>query len=229
MTNSSDPEQIRREIEQTRRELSRNVDALNDQVAPGNVARRQANRAGDSLRGLKERVMGRDEAEESAWDDSPGRGGDPSRSQAGDLRDQAASGLSQAQDAISGAPAAARRQSRGNPLGAGLLALGVGALIGGLMPSTQRERQVSAALKERAEPLVEEAKGAAADAVEHLKPQAQEAVDSLKQHASESAQTVKAEGQDAAAQVKSSAQDSASAMNQSVDSAKSDVQASRES
>ena len=112
--------------------------------------------------------------------------------------------------------------------GAVWYALGIGALIGGLMPSTQREREAGVALKERAEPLVEEAKGAAQEAVEHLKPQAQQAAESVKAHATDSAQAVKAEGQDAAAHVKTSAQDSSQAVKTSAQDAKNDVQASRD-
>ena len=215
MTNSTDPEEIRREIERTRRDLSRNVDALTDQVAPGNMARREVNRVGESLRGLKDRVMGGDDGTDAMAarrDELMGHtGGGRSQlvDQAGDLRDQAAARLSDAQGAVQGAPAAARRQARGNPLGAGLVAFGIGALIGGLMPSTAAERQASVALKEKAQPLVDEAKGVAQEAVENLKPQAQAAVDAVKQHAPDSAAAVKSEGQDAAQAVKSSAADSA--------------------
>ena len=38
---SNDPEQIRREIERTRSELSDNVNALGDKVHPGSIAERQ--------------------------------------------------------------------------------------------------------------------------------------------------------------------------------------------
>lgn len=255
MTNSNDPEQIRREIEQTRRDLSRNVDALTDQVAPSNLARREANRVGESLRGLKERVMGSDDqgngyetgygrrdAMTARRDELMDRGAaqrDGVVSQAGDLKDQAAARLAEAQGAVQGAPAAARRQTRGNPIGAGLVAFGVGALIGGLMPSTQKERAASVALKEKAQPLVEEAKGVAQEAVENLKPQAQAAVDAVKEHAADAAQTVQAEGQDAAQSVKastqdaaqsvkSSAQDSAQSVKASAQDAKDEVQATRE-
>ena len=244
MTNSSDPEQIRREIEQTRRDLSRNVDALTDQVTPGNMARREVNRVGESLRGLKDRVMGGDDstgdgagygtrdAMADRRNELMGRAGDQKDQlldQAGDLKDQAAAKFADAQGAVQGAPAAARRQTRGNPLGAGLVAFGVGALIGGLMPSTAKEREASAALKEKAQPLVEEAKGVAQEAVENLKPQAQAAVDAVKDHATDSAQSVKAEGQDAAQTVKASAQDSAAEVKSSAQDAKDQVQATRES
>ncbi|QQS00255.1 MAG: DUF3618 domain-containing protein [Austwickia sp.] len=241
MTNSNDPEQIRREIEATRRDLSRNVDALTDQVTPGNMARREVNRVGESLRGLKDRVMGGDDDYGSSYgtrdamadrrDELMGRAGDTKDQlldQAGELRDQAAARLSDAQGAVQGAPAAARRQTRGNPLGAGLVAFGIGALLGGLMPSTAKEREASVALKEKAQPLVEEAKGVAQEAVENLKPQAQATVDAVKSHAADSAEAVKAEGQDAAQTVKASAQDSAEQVKSSAQDAKDEVQATRE-
>lgn len=240
MTNSNDPEQIRQEIEQTRRDLSRNVDALTDQVTPSNMARREVNRVGESLRGLKDRVMGGSDDDYSDGtrdamadrrDELMGRAGDAKdqlMSRAGDYKDQAAARLSDAQEAVQGGPAAVRRRARGNPLGAGLLAFGVGALIGGLMPSTAKEREAGAALKEKAQPLVEEAKGVAQDAVDNLTPQAQAAMDSVKEHAAEAAQNVKAEGQDAAQTVKSSAQDSAQQVRSSAQDAKDEVQATRE-
>ena len=55
---SSDPDVIREEIEQTRRNLSRDVNALGESVAPSHLARQQADRVKDKATGLKERIMG---------------------------------------------------------------------------------------------------------------------------------------------------------------------------
>ena len=41
MTDSSNPDEIRADIERTRAELSRNVDTLGDTVNPKNIATRQ--------------------------------------------------------------------------------------------------------------------------------------------------------------------------------------------
>ncbi len=46
------------EIEQTRSDLSRNVNALGEAVSPGNVARRQVGKVGSAASDLKDRVMG---------------------------------------------------------------------------------------------------------------------------------------------------------------------------
>ena len=41
---SNDPDEIRRQIDETRADLSANVDALGESVRPGNVARRQVDK-----------------------------------------------------------------------------------------------------------------------------------------------------------------------------------------
>ena len=48
---SNDPEMIRAEIERTRGDLSRDVNALGEAVSPGNVAKRQASKVGESISG----------------------------------------------------------------------------------------------------------------------------------------------------------------------------------
>ena len=62
---SDDPEVLRRQIEQTRSDLSRDVDALGEAASPGNVARRQAEKVSETVTGagrsLKEKVMGSDD------------------------------------------------------------------------------------------------------------------------------------------------------------------------
>jgi hypothetical protein len=52
------PDEIRAEIAETRRELSRDVDALEDKVSPSSVAHRQADRLRSGLGSVRERVMG---------------------------------------------------------------------------------------------------------------------------------------------------------------------------
>src|SRR4029453_18903337 len=55
---SSDPDVIRRQIEDTRRELSYDVDALNEKVNPSRVADRRASRGKGRLSRRKDRVLG---------------------------------------------------------------------------------------------------------------------------------------------------------------------------
>ena len=55
---SSDPDVIRRQIEDTRRELSYDVDALNEKVNPARVVDRRVTAAKTRVSNLKEKVMG---------------------------------------------------------------------------------------------------------------------------------------------------------------------------
>ena len=55
---STDPDQIRDDIERTRAELSSDVDALTDKVSPTQVAQRQADRSARAVSDVKDRVMG---------------------------------------------------------------------------------------------------------------------------------------------------------------------------
>lgn len=221
----NDPEELRREIARTRGNLSQNVNALGEAVTPGNVARRQAEKVQDRVkgagRGIRERIMGSDDDEyyrdgdayyaRSGYGDDRGVG-DRFSDAASDAGDRVRDAADSARSGLQQAPAMARRQTQGNPLAAGLIALGAGWLLGSLLPATDRERELALRAKETAQekggPLVEEAKSVAQDAADHLKEPLQEAGDSLKTSAQESVDKVKGEGQGAAQDVKTQAQDS---------------------
>lgn len=201
---SQDPDQIRADIEATRADLSRNVDALGESVKPGNVARRQGQRVSDKVSGIKDRIMGSDEDEYGY-----GYYDYDERNRGAELRDQASDQLHRAQNAVAGAPAATRRKTQGNPIAAGLIAFGAGWLLGSLLPSSQREQEAALAVKDKAQPLVDEAKHVAQEAGENLRPAAEDAVASVKGTATDAVDNVKGEGQTVASDVQGSAQDSA--------------------
>ncbi|AKT50561.1 DUF3618 domain-containing protein [Arsenicicoccus sp. oral taxon 190] len=229
-TSSNDPEVLRREIERTRGNLSQNVNALGEAVDPGNVARRQAEKVQDRVvgagRGLKERIMGSDDdgyrydADRGYYvsDDRDGLGqrlsgaGDRVGDAASETGDRLRDAAGTARSNLEQAPAMARRQTRGNPLAAGLIALGAGWLVGSLLPVSERERELAVRAKETAQekgqPLVEGAKSIAQEAADNLKEPLQDAAASLKDSAQESVEKVKGEGQDAAETVKAQAKDS---------------------
>lgn len=200
-TNSNDPDALRREIEETRANLSQNVNALGEAVQPSNIAKRQVNKVTGAATGLKDKVMGSaHDTASSVTDKASSAGG-------------SVSGVaSSATGTVTYAGETVKSQAQGNPLAAGMIALGAGWLLGSLLPATSRERQAAAAVKEQATPLVgqaqELAKEVAKETAEELKEPAMSAAESVKGTAQEAAQTVKAEGQSAAEDVRSSAQDS---------------------
>jgi len=182
MTTSHDPQQIRADIERTRASLSENVNALTDTVTPSHIAKRQATKARSAVFGMKDKVMG-------------------TVSDVGSHTSDAASSLS---DAVTGVPGAAKTQTAGNPLAAGLIALGVGWLVGSLLPSSSVEQNAASQVKDTATPMITDA---AKEVAEHLKQPAQEAVESLKGSATEAVDTVKQESAAAAQDVKGDALD----------------------
>ena len=79
------------------------------------------------------------------------------------------------------------RQARGNPIAAGLIAFGVGLLAASLLPETETEKRAGAAVAEKSEGLVEQAKEAGKEMAQELKGTAQEAAQSVKDTAREAA------------------------------------------
>lgn len=195
---SSDPDEIRQQIEQTRRELSYDVDALNEKANPARAVDRQVSRAKGSVTGLKDRVFG------AGGDSSSGMSSTAS-SATGSVHDATSS----AAQTVQNAPDAIHRQTQGNPMAAGLIAFGVGWLVSSLLPTSEKEKELAAQAESTLkQPLMDQAKQVAQEAGEALKPAAQQAVESVKGTAQDAAQTVTEHGRSAAADVKDQAQSS---------------------
>jgi hypothetical protein len=186
------PEELRRDIEETRYALGRDVDALNEKVSPGRVMSRQVQRTRDSLTSVKDRIMGTASSGTSAVSDK-------------------ASGVT---DTLTSAPDMARERTQGNPLAAGLAAFAAGWLVSSVMPATKAEQRAAQTLKDQtqnlAEPVKEQLSGMGEEMKSNLQGSVQEAAESVKQSANEAVETVKAEGssqsQDLREDAKSSAQ-----------------------
>jgi len=209
---TSDPDVIRRQIEDTRRELSYDVDALNEKVNPARVVDRRVSAAKGRMTNLKEKVMG------SAHETTSSAHGIASNA-AGSVQGAASSAAGTVQDAASSAAQAVQqapdtvvRQTQGNPMAAGLIAFGVGWLVSSLLPASEKEKQLAqqaeSAVREHKDVLLEPAKQAAQEIGEQLKPAAQDAVESVKATAQDAAATVKEEGQSAVQDVQGQAEQS---------------------
>jgi len=203
---SSDPDVIRRQIEETRANLSYEVDALNEKVNPSRVVDRRVGKAKTTASGLKDRVFG-------AAHDTGNHAGGAAHNAAGSMHDAAGSVQGAANDAMGAvqqAPGQLKNQAQGNPLAAGLIAFGVGWLVSSLLPTSEKEKQLASqaesAVKDHSQPLIDQAKSMAQEVGDNLKPAAQDAVQSVKETAQDGVQTVKADGQSAAKDVQGSAQ-----------------------
>jgi gas vesicle protein len=196
---TSNPSEIRAQIERTRSSLSDNVDALADQANPAHIAQRQVSKAKAAGGRLLDRVLGsaedvRDAAVEGVHHAVEG------------VRD-AAGGLG---DSVAGAPRAVRHQAQGNPLAAGMVAFGVGLLVAAAFPPSRKERELAQAVKEQAQPLTDSLAAAGREVAEQLAEPAKQVVDSLRGSATDAVQTVQEEGSSALADVQESAQQTAS-------------------
>ena len=244
MTTSSDPEQIRRDIERTQAALSQDVDALAEKVTPGKIVERRVDRARDAATRLKEKVMGSDPYGRHGSGESVGgsvlsaastatdRVSGTASSAASSVQDAASSAASSVQGAASSAagtvqdaastavgavqeaPQAIRRQTRGNPLAAGLIAFGAGWLVSSLLPASRREQELADQAKqvaqEKVQPAAQQvAQQVATEVKENLREPAQQAVESVKSTAQDAKDTVTDEGRSAAQDVQGRAQDAA--------------------
>jgi Protein of unknown function (DUF3618) len=207
---TSDPDVIRRQIEDTRRELSYDVDALNEKVNPARVVDRRVTAAKGRMTNLKEKVMGSAHDTTSRTQGVASNAAGSVQGAASSAADSVSNAASSAVGAVQQAPDQVIRQTQGNPLAAGLIAFGVGWLVSSLLPASEKEKQLAqqaeTAVKEHKDTLLEPAKQAAQEIGDQLKPAAQQAAESVKATAQDAATTVTEEGKSAAADVQGKAQ-----------------------
>ncbi|MEO6511732.1 MAG: DUF3618 domain-containing protein [Nocardioides sp.] len=164
-------DELTTDIADTRQALASDLDALQDRVSPSAVIERRKAAVRGRFGSTKDRVMGSSQT-------SGGSSG--------------VAGLtSSARDTAGGVANTVEDKVDGSPLAAGLVAFGLGAVIAGLMPATEKETQAAQALKDAAQ--------------EHGQP----VIDSAKEAAREVGDTLKESGAQAVAEVKDTAQESA--------------------
>lgn len=157
------PDQLTTEIDQTRANLADDVDRLAEHTSPRRIVRRRTERIRGAARTARDRVMG------SAPDKD--RAQDTAREVGQTARDKA----EQATEAVRTAPRQARQQVEGNPLAAGLIAFGVGALAATLLPGSETERQGARRLQEHGGDTVESVKEAVTESADKVRQDAQDA------------------------------------------------------
>jgi gas vesicle protein len=198
---SQDPEVLRAEIARTRSDMDATLAEVEDRVSPTRIKERQAEKVRSRWQSARESVMG---SAEHAKERVAGGG-------TGSLGDAAHS----AQDAVQRAPERVQQAATGNPLAAGLIAFGVGALAGSLLPASRPEEQVASGLRDTfEEPVKQQLQTSAQEVQGELQEHAQQAVEEVKEVAQDAAQTTKDEAQRSAEQVQSSAQGAADEVQQ---------------
>jgi hypothetical protein len=172
----STPDQIQRDIENTRESLRTGVDRIQEKVAPGRVVGRRMDRVKTGARSVRERVMG-------AVPDT----------------DQVKETASSMGDTVTSAPEAVRNRTQGSPLATGVVAFGVGMALSALIPASEQERQVAQRAQDRAvAPLQDTAK----EVVGQLREPAQQAVGQVKDAARQAASDTTDDAKSAAQEVR---------------------------
>ncbi|MEU8239581.1 DUF3618 domain-containing protein [Actinoplanes missouriensis] len=188
---AEEPDRLRRDIENTRATLTRDVDLLAEKTSPRQVARRR-------WTAVKEKVMGTTEDTRHAAHEQASRLSDKA-SDLGDKASDTASHISEkAQDkahdaaqAVRTAPRTVAAQTQGNPLAAGIIAFGVGMLTASLVPVTDAERRAGQQLKDHSGDLTDRVKDVASDLKDELGGTVQEAAGQVRDTARHAAETTK--------------------------------------
>ncbi len=165
-------DELRADIEQRRDNMSGTVDAIEDKVRPGRIIQRRRQAVRDWAGTTRERMMGTRDAFEAGVSDS-------AAGAAATVRDVGAQ--------IAEAPTQLADQTRGAPLIAGGIALGLGALLALLLPETRIEHQAIETVQPQIDMATEAAKDAGLQALQTTQDSAKEAISDLKDSAAERA------------------------------------------
>lgn len=198
---AQDTDQLKAEIDQQRAAISGTVEQIENRVSPSRMMARRQDRFRRRLTELRDTVFGNDEPDYpySSRQDYATRqmfgydsGPEPWTSPTYIPGRYPGSGVPSdtdrsAVESVQHAPQALRRQTRGNPMAAGLVALAGGWLFGSLLPESRQERQLARKL----EPEMAEAAAA-------LKSEGMELAHDLTEPAKEAAEDLKQTGREAA-------------------------------
>lgn len=189
-----DAEALRRDIANTRAEMSGTIEAIGDRVSPGRMVERRKNRMANSVRSVKDRIMGT----------ASGTGhklADTTHS----MKDTMGEKTSHLVESAKDTPELIREQTEGAPMIAGAIAFGVGFLTASVIPLSSAEERSAPAVREKLEPVKQELSSAAHEVAEHLKEPVGEATSALKESVSEGVKSVNQTATQVTDEVKSDA------------------------
>jgi hypothetical protein len=171
------------------------LEAIGDRVSPERIVERRKAAVGQRFRTMKEAVMGSPDYDE--FDTNSGG----LRGRAEGISSSASDALQSATQQMQQAPQAIADRARGNPLAAGLVAFGLGALVATVLPKTGTEQH-----------LVDEARPQLDSAAEELKQVGRAVASDAKERTTSAVAEVKAAGESATESVRDQARGSAERM-----------------
>ncbi len=181
---------LRRQADEQRDAIARDVDLVTDRVSPSRVADRQKAKVRQSVGSVRESLFGTSDRHRLASDHDDS------------LRDRASHALDRANEAT---PDSVGEFTEGNPLAAGLIGLGIGLLAATLLPQSREEQRIADKAQDTLDNAAGELARAGQQTAEAIKPAVTDAVDEVKTSAHESVESVKTDAQNAATDVKDTA------------------------
>lgn len=157
---------LKQDMESRRASISHTIDELENRVHPGRVTARGKYRVRQQVTSWKDNIMG-------AADDGTGR-----------MKDR----MSGMADTAGQAPQQMVSKAKGNPLAAGLIAVGAGAIIGGLLPTTRQEERMVEDMQPDLNRAASEVREAGMSMAEDVKESVSESVEHVKESVKSSAQ-----------------------------------------
>jgi gas vesicle protein len=218
-------DELRKDIDRRRENISRTVDQVQNRVSPGRMVARGRHRVRRWIVDIKDQVMGNNEPYYS-WQQRETNYLEPQSSQqkgkdmtdrisetashvgerasemASEVGDRVSDAASEVKEAVSHAPQRLRQQTRGNPAAAGLIAFGSGLLLGGILPGTRVERDLAQRMEPAMSTAMVEAKDAGREIAEELKEGARESMEAVKEAGSEAGEHLKEDVKEAAERTK---------------------------
>ena len=183
-------EQQRREIESTRSDMGHTLEQIEDRVSPERIKERQTQKMRSRWQQARQSVMG---------SSNDGHG----------ARERLSGATDNARETMQQAPDRLQDSTRGNPMAAGLIALGIGALAGSVLPVSNQERRAAGQLREELEePMRSQLQDAGQQVTDTLKDDAQHAAEEVKSSAQQAAQRTKDDAQGSAERMKDEAKES---------------------
>ena len=181
-------DQLRRDAQLHREQMGDTLEAIGDRLSPERIVERRKEAVGQRLRSVKEAVMGSPDYDEH------GGNGDCLIGRAQSVASSAGGAVQTATEQVQQAPQAIAAQARGNPIAAGIVAFGIGALFATVLPKSQAEQRLvddartqlqSAAqeLKEVGRAVASDAKERSASAFEEVKAASTSAAESVQEQA----------------------------------------------
>jgi gas vesicle protein len=161
---------VRSEIDDTREHLGQTVEAIGDRVIPGRIIERRKESTSQSLRGLRDRVMGR----------------------AQHTRDHVADSAGSTVDHLRDAPDSIAQRAEGSLLAAGGVAFAIGLLAAAVWRPTEPERQAIEKVAEAAPQITSGVTEVGREVADTVKHEAASAAEELKSSVAEAGGAVKA-------------------------------------